>query len=318
MSTAPASAMLSLKHIEVFHAIMRTGSITGAAQMLNVTQPAVSSTLKNFESRLRMQLFERVRGRLQPTPEAHALLPDILGIFERLSTLERLTRDLAGGRLGTLSIAATSPIANGYLAQAVAAFSRQRPEVRVALHSLASPVVIDRVVNREVDLGIAFEPVEHGALDVEVLTEASIACVLLDSHPLASQEAITLADLAPYKIITYLPQGMLRPHVDRALAAAGLTPRIGIEVGLSITGMMLAFHGAGVALVEPSLLPGMPLPGLVARPLAPRVELRSLLLRPRMAPASRVVSDFVALLQRTVAQGAAPSHKASLCVDPDF
>ena len=68
--------MLNLRHIEIFHAIMRTGSITAAAESLNITQPAVSAVLKHFESRLQMPLFDRVNGRLRPTLEAEALLPE--------------------------------------------------------------------------------------------------------------------------------------------------------------------------------------------------------------------------------------------------
>ncbi|MDR5781015.1 LysR family transcriptional regulator [Caballeronia sp. LZ065] len=90
--------MINLRHIEVFYAIMQTGSVTGAARLLNVTQPAVSAVLKHLESRLSMPLFVRAHGRLSPTPEARMLLPDVAAIFERLGSVERLSQDL-GRRL---------------------------------------------------------------------------------------------------------------------------------------------------------------------------------------------------------------------------
>ena len=89
--------MIHLRQIEVFYAIMRTGSVTDAARVLNVTQPAVSAALKQFESRLRMKLFERRGGKLQPTSEAKALLPEVKEIFDRLLAVERFSQDLAGG-----------------------------------------------------------------------------------------------------------------------------------------------------------------------------------------------------------------------------
>ncbi|MGB9173923.1 MAG: LysR family transcriptional regulator, partial [Bradyrhizobium sp.] len=113
---------MNLRHMEVFHAIMRTGSVTGAARALNVTQPAVSAVLKHCESQLKMKLFARVSGRLQPTAEARAIFPEIAAIFGRVEAVNALTQDLVGGRLGTLSVAAAVPIANGYLAKAVATF----------------------------------------------------------------------------------------------------------------------------------------------------------------------------------------------------
>jgi DNA-binding transcriptional LysR family regulator len=292
--------VINLKHVEVFHAVMRTGSVTAAARMLNVTQPAVSATLKHFESRLQMKLFERAGGRLIPTPEAQALLPDVAGIYGRIEAMERLVQDLAGGRLGTLSIAAASPIANGYLARAVASFLQAHPGARITLQSLASPQVLDRVANREAELGVAYEPVVHAEVQTELLAHNSIACVMRQDHPLAQRTEILVPDLAPHSLITYLPQALLRPYVDRALSEAGISPSITVQVGLSITGIALAYHGAGIALVEPQLLESMPLPGLVARPLLPRIEVKTLLLLHRTTPRSRLLEQFVTHLRSDV------------------
>lgn len=293
--------MLNLRHIEIFHAIMRTGSITAAAQALNVTQPAVSAMLKHFESRLQMSLFERVNGRLRPTPEAQALLPDVAEIFNRLDVVERLSRDLAGGLRGSLSLAATSPLANGLLAQAVASFTRDRPRAKVTLQALGSPLVLERVLNREADLGVAYEPIANMEVETEVLTRGSIACVLPESHPLADRASISPSDLLPYTVITYLPQTLLRPYVDRVMSDAGVALAINIEVGLSITGIMLALNGAGIALVEPNVLKALPLPGLTSRPLVPQVEFRSLLILNRSAPRSRIVLEFIDHLRELAA-----------------
>lgn len=294
--------MMNLRQMEVFHAIMRTGSVTAAARLLNVTQPAVSAVLKHCESQLKMKLFTRVNARLYPTPEAEAIYPDIAEIFGRLDAVGRLTQDLAGGRLGTLSIAAAFPIANGFLSKAVATFIAERPNVRVALQSLISPQVLDRVVSREVGLGIAFEPVVSAAVQTEVLMRANIACVLPVDHPLAERTEIDVHELAPYSIITYLPQALLRSYVDRALSDAGVIPNITVQVGLSLTGMMLAKFGAGIALVEPLLLNSMQLPGLTSRPLRPVIEMKMLLIRHKLSPQSRTMTEFVSHLKRMVAE----------------
>jgi DNA-binding transcriptional LysR family regulator len=292
---------MNLRHMEVFNAIMRTGSVTGAARALNVTQPAVSAVLKHCESQLNMKLFTRVSGRLQPTPEANAIFPEIAAIFGRVDGVNALTQDLAGGRLGTVSIAAAFPIANGYLTKAVATFIADRPKVRVALQSLTSPQVLASVVNREVELGIAYEPVVSSEVETKVLMRAGIACVMRSDHPLARRKEVAVRDLERHSIITYLPQALFRRYVDRALSAAGIVPNITAQVGLSLTGIMLARHGAGVALVEPFLVASMGLPGLVARPLKPRIEVKTLLIRHKSAPHSKIMNEFVGHLTREVA-----------------
>jgi DNA-binding transcriptional LysR family regulator len=292
---------MNLRHMEIFHAIMRTGSVTGAARVLNVTQPAVSAVLKHCESQLKMKLFTRVSGRLQPTAEALAIFPEVAAIFGRVEAVNLMTQDLVGGRLGTLSIAASFPIANGFLAKAAATFLAERPKVRVALESVTSPQVLDRVVHREVELGIAYGPVVSPEVETRVLTRAGIACVMRADHPLARRKEVAIPDLERYAIVTYLPQALFRQYVDKALSGAGVVPTIAAQVSVSLTGIMLARYGAGVALVEPFLVASMGLPGLVARPLKPRIEVETFLIRHKAAAHSKVMTQFIGHLQRTLA-----------------
>jgi DNA-binding transcriptional LysR family regulator len=129
---------------------------------------------------------------------------------------------------------------------------------------------------------------------------AHIACVMKADHPLARRKEVAVRDLERYSIVTYLPQALFRRYVDQALSAAGIVPHISAQISLSLTGIMLARYGAGVALVEPFLVASMGLPGLVARPLKPRIEVETLLIRPRPAPRSKVMSDFISHLNRIV------------------
>ena len=294
---------IRLRHLEVFNAIMRTGSVTAAARALSVSQPAVSAVLRHAESALQIRLFERHGGRLEPTPEAAALYPEVEAIFGRLEAMNRQVRDLAGGRLGALSLAGAFPIANGYLAQAVAAFAVDRPELRVTLQSLTSPQVIDRVAIREVELGLSYETRLPPELEGEELVRSAIACVLPATHPLAAKAEIAMRDLASTPIITYLPQTLFRTYIDRALDGVEAALDVRMQVSVSLTGMMLAYHGAGVALVEPFLLASMPIPGLVARPLKPRVEMTTMLVRVKGRPRSIASQAFVEQLKRTIRDG---------------
>jgi len=293
--------LINLRQIEAFYAIMRTGSVTEAARVLNVTQPAVSSALKQLESRLKMMLFERTGGRLWPTAEAKALFPDVSEIFARLSAVERFSQDLAGGSRGVLSIAATPPLCDGYVAKAVATFVATRHGVKVSLQALASPVVLDRVINREVDLGVVYEPVVSSAVLTEEISRTAIGCIVPRRHPLARHATVRARDLAAYRIITYLPQALLRPYVDSVLTEQATPLRISVETGTSATAIMLAIHGAGIALIETALFSARPVPGFVMRPLEPRIELKSLLLRPRRGMTSRVLDDFIVHLRQTFA-----------------
>jgi len=270
--------------------------------MLNVTQPAVSAALRQCEAQLKMKLFSRTGGRLRPTPEAEAIFPEVAEIFTRVDTVGRLSKDLIGGRLGTLSIAGAFPITNSIVAEVVASFIIQRPDLRVMLHTLTTPQVLDKVRNREVELGVVYEDAIGAEFETEVLTKIRLACVLLSSHPLAKKQTISVKDLQPYPIITYLPQTILRSHVNRALQNGGVDLRINVQVGLSITAIMLARYGAGIALVDPLLANAMATPRLVSRPLRPSVELNVILVRNRLSPHSAVSVEFVKSLKKLISQ----------------
>jgi DNA-binding transcriptional LysR family regulator len=196
-----------------------------------------------------------------------------------------------------LSIAATPPLCDGFVAKAVATFVAKRPGVKVNLQALASPVVLDRVINREVDLGVVYEPVVSSAVETEEIARAAIGCIMPARHALAKRGTIRVRDLVPYPVVTYLPQALLRPHIDRVLSQKTSPIRIAVETGTSATAIMLAVHGAGIALVETALFTARPVPGFVMRPIEPRIELKSLLLRPRQPAVSRVLALFIAHLR---------------------
>ena len=302
---------MNLRQMEVFHAIMRCGSVTGAARQLNVSQPAVSATLRHCEIQLGMKLFQRAGSRLQPTPEAHAIYGEVAAIFSRVETVDRMTRDMMEGQRGSIAVAGTFPVAHSYLAEATAVFLRQRPNVNVSIQSLSQPMLIDRVVNREVELGITYAPVSDPALVTETLFKSEIACVMPTGHPLAALREVHASKLLKYPLITFASQMIMRAIVDEVFAAAGVVPDIRVRVVLSFTAMVLARAGAGVAIMDPVLLETLPIPGLVVRPLRPRAEVEMILVRPHDSPLSQTMERFIACLREVLAQRQEPVWDAS-------
>src|SRR3546814_18198089 len=113
-------------------------------------------------------------------------------------------------------------------------------------------------------------------------------------HPLAAREEVDIRELVDYPLITYLPHIQWRPFIDRALSDAGIAPPISVQVSLSITAIMLARYGAGIALAEPLLVASLKQPGLVVRQIRPRIEAKTFLVRLKSAPPSRTEERRVA------------------------
>jgi DNA-binding transcriptional LysR family regulator len=102
---------MRLRHIEVFHAIMQVGTISGAAQVLHISQPAVTKVLQHAELQLGMPLFERVRGKLYPRPEAHRLFVETEKLHRDLQGIRRLAASLKGRAVETVRLVSTPTIA---------------------------------------------------------------------------------------------------------------------------------------------------------------------------------------------------------------
>jgi DNA-binding transcriptional LysR family regulator len=96
---------LNLRQIEVFRATMLTGSISGAAKLLHVSQPAVSRLISTTEQRLGLLFFQRIKGRLYPTPEAQRLFQAVDVVYQGVERVNEVAEDLVGNRMGHLRIA---------------------------------------------------------------------------------------------------------------------------------------------------------------------------------------------------------------------
>lgn len=292
---------MKLRELEILNAILQTGSVTAAAKLLNVSQPSVSTILQHTESQLGMQLFERAGGRLKPSPEALALLPGVRDIFRRVERVSENARSLARGRLGRINIAGTLALANGYIVDAVSVFLSRYPGVDITIHSLQTPDIIERVVAKEIDLGLCYGGIINGALQVEELTARAMVCVMPDGHRLARKAAVEISDLVLETLITYEDGDWLRKKVDALLGALEVAPHLSLQVSQTVTAIRLVAEGAGLALVEPFFFAATRPQGLVAKPVVPAQNLSVEMIRVAGAVESAAMGSFVEIL-RTVAR----------------
>ena len=242
---------MNLRQLEVFNAVMQAGSVTGAAHYLNVSQPAVSNVLKHLEQQLKFKLFERIGGRLHPTPEATDLLPDVAEIFGRIGTLNRLVQEMHDGRAGRLVLAASPTLVNAFLPRAVALFRQASPGIRIAVQSLPTPLVVERVARREVDMGIVYAPVTDGGVACEDLVTTELACVVPTKHRLARKQVIEMADLEGLPVISLGATTRIGILIEAECRKSGAPiPDVGIEASSSLAACLMVSEGAGVGLVD--------------------------------------------------------------------
>ena len=174
---------MNARQIEIFHAVMRMRSVTSAAEFLGISQPAVSKALRLAERQAGLRLFQTVKGRLMPTPEAERLLPDAERIVNEIAAFARLTGEIRAGGAGLVRVAASSSLSITLMPNAVARFHRRHPMVRLASHMLPARETAQAVLSGQADLGLCLSPVPIPGLTVRTLPGPRMILVAPEGHP---------------------------------------------------------------------------------------------------------------------------------------
>jgi DNA-binding transcriptional LysR family regulator len=282
-----------LRQIEVFRAIMLTGSISGAAKLLTISQPAVSRLISYTEQRLGLSLFERIKGRLYATPEARRLFIEATLVYEGVNRFNAVADDLIEHRLGHLRLACSPSLGQWLIPNAIAAFCRLYPDARIILYTQLPEQLLQSVLTQQVELGIAFLQETHPNLQIQPLYENRIVAALPADHPLASREVLAVSDLTDHVFIGYgsdIPFGQL---VRKLFQKAGCALQIAIEVQQAHVARALVQAGAGIALIDEMTANGPDCSNVVIRPIVPTVTAPVSLVQKNLEPLSRTAQEFI-------------------------
>lgn len=289
---------LNLRQIEVFRAVMITGSISGASQLLFVSQPAVSRLLSHTESRVGFALFERIKGRLYATPEAKKLFGAVEHVYAGVQRVNELARELGEHREGILNVVSSPSVGQMVIPQAMAAFREGHAQVKLGFQYLGFAPLVERLLNHQADLGVTILPVDHPNLESTPLGSGRLVCICPYNHALSRRATLTAADLLAYPLIAYdrgSPFGLM---VTGWFDAAGESYRTAIEVGSPQNACALVQAGAGIALVDEFSVRSWPASQLVVRPLLAAPSLNANLVHTRFEPLSQIAQTFVSVLRR--------------------
>jgi DNA-binding transcriptional LysR family regulator len=299
---------ISLRQLEVFRAVMRSGTVTEAARLLRVSQPAVTRILRHTEDRLGFDLFVREKGRLLPTSEAMTLFGELENVFTNINYVLKTADDLRLMRTGRVSLASIPALATTVVAHAVSDFREHHPTVSLTLRSLANSEVVALVANNQVDIGIAFSPFEDPAIEVVDFLDTDLVCVFKPGHPIGRRQTVELADVQAFPLISFSHESPLGHRMDGAFSAAGFQRVVATEINHSFLACALVAAGAGIALLDRLTVNSGVFPGLEYRPFRPQISVACQLLISRHRRLSRVAHTFIdTLLACAAAPRWAPS-----------
>ncbi|HEY4068105.1 MAG TPA: LysR family transcriptional regulator [Burkholderiaceae bacterium] len=289
--------LLTHRHVEVFRALMLTGGVTRAAELLHTSQPTVSRELARLEQVTQMELFERVHGRLRPTARALALQQEVerswVGL-ERIAATAAALRHFAQGRLAVVCLPA---LAHTLLPEAVRRFRARHKEAGIAITPLDSPLLEARLTEQRCDLGLVERREAPPGTVLLPLLQADEVAVLPAGHPLLAKRVLRPQDFAGESFINLAPEDAYRQQLDALFARHGVERVQALEAGSAAAVCALVRQGLGVAIVNPLTALEFAGPALQVRPLSVRIPFHVGLVCPELKPASPLREPFIAALR---------------------
>ncbi len=252
--------MLSLRQLEYFVAVVDEGSFTIAADVLGVSQPALSQQIRALERTIDSPLFERLGRSNGLTPVGRAMLPHARAALADTVEAERAAQRAARGQSGELRIATVYSVAYGILPRVLRSWRQSHPGVQIRLLEFRNSAELAAVMTAGgADLAIGTPPAGWTGPIAELGVEDMLVVLPADYRPADPDEfthgRVRLESLADEQWVHYAPGHALGDVLDAASALQGFHPRVAVRTEQTATAPLLASSGIGPTLVPASVVP---------------------------------------------------------------
>jgi DNA-binding transcriptional LysR family regulator len=295
-------ARINSRQVEAFRAVMLSGSVTEAAKVMAVTQPAVSRLLRDFQALLKMELFERRGSGLVPTAAATALYMEVERSFVGLDRISAAAEEIRSRRTGMLRVAAMPALSNGYLPRLAGRFVMERPNLNLSFVGVISPIVIDWVLNHQCDVGFAEVPLAHSGLSSVRLPPVSRVAIVPSGHRLAAKAVLEPRDFEGETFISLSAGTTGRHLIDQVFHRDDVHRILRVETTLSEILCGMVSSGLGVAICDPFSAREFEGRGIAVRPFLPRIDFEFAAVFPPQRSPSPVALDLVEVIRQSLAE----------------
>jgi DNA-binding transcriptional LysR family regulator len=297
------------RRLQVFYTVAKQLSFTKAAEQLFMTQPAVTFQVKQLEEHFNTRLFERSHGRIALTAAGEL----VLGYAERILALseemETRVRELTGAVSGELLLGASTTIAEYMLPQILGEFKAAHSEVQAHMMVGNSEMIVNRVADHTIDIGLIESPSYLPSLQNEVCCDDELVVICAPGHPLATRSTVRAQDLASVAWVRREAGSGTREFTDNYIRECGMAPEdldVIMELGSPEAMKGAVETGSAIAVVSrATIAKELELGSLVAIPLAPRLIRKLSLVHPKEKFRSRLVTTFVEFAMRRMREMAA-------------
>ena len=245
----PWLRQITLRQLRGFDAILRAGTLSGAAKLLHLTPPAVSLQLRDLENAIGAPLFDRIEGALTPTRIGRELEELSHEIDALLLRFGENVDALKGIDHGVVSVGVVST-ARYFAPTVLAAFMKIYPDIRIQLQVGNRESTLEKLEQLELDFAITGSPPEHFPVEREFISKHPQIIIAAPDHPLAGKERLPLSSLRDETFLLREPGSGTRGVADRLFKRDRQLPGEGLEFGSNETIKQAVMAGMGIALIS--------------------------------------------------------------------
>ena len=292
--------MITLRQVDAFRAVMITGTITGAAEMMNISQPAVTRLIQELERVLGFDLFTRQGRQIVPTVESRLFFDEVETSHLGLDQLTQSAANIREHKEGSLRLVTIPSVVTMFIGQILKAFDTAFPNVAVSLEVQPTQRVFEYITSGQCDLGISTLPMENPAVVSQPVLRGQSVCIFPKRHRLHSKAKITPKDLEGEEFISYRSDSLYRHRVDQVFSKSKVNRSLRYEARTTDTICKLVANGIGVSVIGPSF-PGVKLEsGIEVRPFTPALHGDLALLYLKHRESSRLIRAFSETVVQTL------------------
>jgi DNA-binding transcriptional LysR family regulator len=237
--------------IEVFHAVMRTGSMTGAARLLNLSQPSVSKYMQILEASVGAELFVRDGRGISPTATAALMYEDVHAIFDQANSIYRLMESVSRTSRRTIRIGVPPLLGSRFIADVIGHVGRDHEDFDLNVVVKDSEILKNWVNSGRLDLAIVHDLISGGGVNI---AKAPMICIMPAGHPLKDNDHVGPEDLLSHDYVGFENDSPMQSRVDRLLREVGVKLYPRAVVTTTPTLVELVGVGIGISVVHPFAL----------------------------------------------------------------
>ena len=239
----------TLHQLKVFKATARQGSFTKAAEELAITQPTVSTQVKQLSKAVGLPLFEQIGKRLYLTDAGTELLATCQEIFEKLDNFEMKVADLKGAKQGRLNLGIITT-AKYFIPRLLGSFCQQYPDIDISLEVTNHKKLQERMINNQDDLYVLSQPPEEIDLCTHPFLENPLVVIARVDHPLAGKTNIPIQRLKDETFIMRESGSGTRQGLQKLFSQYGISPRVRLELGSNEAIKQAIAGGLGISVLS--------------------------------------------------------------------